>query len=216
MATHRVKELQASLSALTAVSARNTQRLDNTYYSILENFSTLEGILRSLREISSSTARLHESFVFNRETLSRDTRGQLEGFNAFQANQAKIQYLATRLARGRERGRSLAERLARVRDRLGTWERKEGDWQKKVSRRLRMFWVILSLAVLLFVFLYLIYRLSPPKLADTPAATFSGITPLYSDGDGARAPPVAKELENPSQSGTLQPIHPRLQVFDEL
>ena len=52
---------------------------------------------------------------------------------------------------GREKVEKLEERLQVVREKIDGWERREGEWQARVSRRLRMLWAVMGTLFIIFL-----------------------------------------------------------------
>lgn len=52
---------------------------------------------------------------------------------------------------GREKVEELGTRLQAVKSEIDRWERRELDWQERISRRLRIFWAVVGSAVMVLV-----------------------------------------------------------------
>ena len=83
-------------------------------------------------------------------------RSRIDVFNAgFESEEKTIEGLEGRVRVQRVKAAKLGERLEEVRRRVKGWERMEGEWQAKTSRRLRILWgALLSVAILLLVLHY--------------------------------------------------------------
>ncbi|KAH0545086.1 hypothetical protein FGG08_000857 [Glutinoglossum americanum] len=148
----RKEELRASIAALTKHSSNTTSILDDTYYLLLEKAAALSSAIAQLRDIASLTARLHQDFQSEAEALERDLKSRIDMFNSgFESEQKIIEGLEGRVRGQRVKAAKLGERLEEVRRRVKGWERTEGEWQAKTSRRLRILWGALSSIALLFL-----------------------------------------------------------------
>ncbi|KAI9819565.1 MAG: hypothetical protein M1827_007015 [Pycnora praestabilis] len=152
----RNEELRTTLSALSHLSTSTTRRLDNTYYSILGKVSTLHSTISSLQEISTLIISLYRDFLTKSEALESDVTRQINESADFDEQQDRIETLESRVKISRSKASDLGSRLEDVRSRVEGWERREGEWQAKTSRRLRMLWscaaciILLSVAVCVF------------------------------------------------------------------
>lgn len=52
---------------------------------------------------------------------------------------------------GREKVEKLETRLQVVREKIDGWERREGEWQARVSRRLRILWAVMGTLFMIFL-----------------------------------------------------------------
>ena len=178
--------------------------------------------------------RLQQEFEAETEELEQDIDRQLEGFHGFEGQQRRIETLQGRMQRKRRKLEDLEKRLGAVRDRVAEWERREGEWQAKITRRLRILWGTMAVLVLL-VATFLVLQRWParhnehlvPWLPNNTvkigrAGGSDGIHPripanvasiLTTSATASRSRP-GKGLE---QAGRLQlDPDPRLRIFDEL
>ncbi|PBP21602.1 hypothetical protein BUE80_DR007662 [Diplocarpon rosae] len=137
----RASELRSALSSLTSLSNATTRQLDTTYYSVLEKVSALQSTISSLSELASLTRGLTEEFRTETQELVADVSSQVEGFSGFEDQEKKIGELKQRVERGREKIKSLGDRVEVIRHRVEGWEIREKEWQDRTRRRLRALWV---------------------------------------------------------------------------
>lgn len=155
-------ELRTSLTELNTLSNDQTSRLDITYYSVLEKLAFLQSSLASLKEIASATKNVTADFNDGTEELVEEVTEQVEGFDNFSSQERRIADLTTRVQTGRGKIKSLSERVEVIRNKVEGYERKEGEWQDKTRRRLRVMWVFVSVVSVVLVGLVL-FRYTPAK-----------------------------------------------------
>ncbi|KAJ5742129.1 hypothetical protein N7533_011538 [Penicillium manginii] len=140
--------LRSALASTGTQATDVTRRLDYTYYNLLERITGLNATIASFQELSESAA----SFLndFERETASLDTgvRKQIIELKGFEPQSEKAAALEERMRVGREKFEDLGKRLKDVRCEIESWERRELEWQERISRRLRIFWAVVGSAVL--------------------------------------------------------------------
>jgi hypothetical protein len=87
--------------------------------------------------------------------MEGDLRSQIDVFNGgLESEQKTIEALEGRVRGQRVKAAKLGERLEEVRRRVKGWERTEGEWQAKTSRRLRLLWFALLLIFILLLGLH--------------------------------------------------------------
>lgn len=128
-----------------------TRRLDYTYYNLLERFSTLHAIIDSFQELVNSGSALYDDFQRETRNMDHDYRKQLEEFKGFEPQVRKIEALEKRMNAGRAKFEELGNRLNAVREEIEGWERREGEWQARVSRRLRIMWAVMGTAIVVLI-----------------------------------------------------------------
>lgn len=129
------RELRTALANLNSVSNNTTRRLDDTYYSILEQISSLQSTVSSLQEVARLTNQLHEEFEDEAIDLEAEVKGQTQDLNSFEKQQQRVEELEARVRRGREKVGEFAKRLKAVKGKVEGWEEREGEWQSMMSRR---------------------------------------------------------------------------------
>ncbi|KAH9214536.1 hypothetical protein DL95DRAFT_389506, partial [Leptodontidium sp. 2 PMI_412] len=107
----RATELRNALNNLNTHSNLTTRRLDTTYYSVLEKLTTLQSTITSLKELAHLTRGLTEQFGTEAQEVVDDVTGQVDGFNGFRDQEARIKGLMERVDGGRERIKILAGRV---------------------------------------------------------------------------------------------------------
>lgn len=88
--------------------------------------------------------------------MEHDIRRQLEEFQGFHPQIRKIDALEKRMNAGRDKVQALGDRLDAVRKEIDGWERREGEWQARVSRRLRILWAVMGTAMVVLVIAYVV------------------------------------------------------------
>ena len=126
---------------------------------------------------------------------------------------------------GRTRMETLGNRLETVRKEIEGWERREGEWQARVSRRLRMLWGVVGSVILVLVVAYGVqsWRLSSSSSLSTKEL-HSRVEMLSRDGAALSSPEdleflLASPLRSKSSVPTSQATSTRadpLHLFDEL
>lgn len=145
------RELRESLMELNTLSNNTTRQLDNTYYSVLEKHSALQSTIASMQELAIAARKLDQDFKNESNEIVSEVDTQLQGFQNFTDQRQEIEGYAARIGAGRQRVKSLCDRLDAVKMRVEKWEKSEGEWQQKTRRRLRILWTIIITCVLLFV-----------------------------------------------------------------
>lgn len=154
---------------LNTLSNNTTRRLDNTYYSVLEKLSVLQNTIQNLKELATMTKKLDETFRSESDELVKDFDTQLNAFEGFEKQQARIELLDERIKKGRGTIEKLAERVEVVRERVESWERGELEWQERTRKRLRLLWIIMSICAA--VLLILVASQYTPARAPGPGTT---------------------------------------------
>jgi hypothetical protein len=98
--------------------------------------------------------------------MEHDFRGQLEEFKGFDPQVRKIYALEKRMNAGRDKVQALGDRLDAVRKEIEGWERREGEWQARVSRRLRILWTVMGTTMVIFVITYVVQNWPVPATTD--------------------------------------------------
>ncbi|KAF2426460.1 hypothetical protein EJ08DRAFT_371999 [Tothia fuscella] len=138
----RNMELRSTLQTLSENSLKTTRELDDVYYSILEKVSVLAHTISTLQELSSLTRQLHEGFQGDARELESDIKSQIDGFEGFEKQKDTIEGYEKRMQDSKAKINDLTERLERARSRVQRLEKREGEWQATVSRRIKMMWII--------------------------------------------------------------------------
>lgn len=170
-------ELRRAVDEVGEVSTTVTRRLDYTYYNLLEKLGQLSATIQSFHGLSEQTARLVEEFEKESTGVVDEVGRQvdeMEGWGYVRKREERIEGLEERMRNRRERAESLGKRLEIVREKVQGWETREGEWQKSISRRLRMTWTCLALVLASCVVFFVLCCLSgdaPPPHEMLVAAT---------------------------------------------
>lgn len=150
------RSLRTKLSSVGSLAADITRRLDYTYYNLLERVSTLYSTIRTFQDLVDSSSTLQDDFERDNANLEQDFRKQLGEFKEFRPQIDRIDVLEKRMSAGRNKMEALGKRLDSVRQEIEGWERRENEWQARVSRRLRIFWAVIITATVFVVIAYVV------------------------------------------------------------
>lgn len=125
--------------------------MDYTYYSLLEKIAALTSTFASFHELSDSASTISNDFEREISVLDGDIRRQIGDLKDFQPQMRKIERLEERMRLGKKKADGLGKRLEAIRNQIDLWEKREVEWQTRVGRRLRIFWVVVALSVLAFL-----------------------------------------------------------------
>jgi uncharacterized protein YukE len=128
-----------------------TRRLDYTYYNLLEKITALNSTIGSFQDLSDTASNLLNDFERETAGLDQETRKQINDLQGFQPQIQKADALEKRMKAGRQRVEDLGKRLESVRGEIDRWDQRESEWQSRVSRRLRIFWAIITSGLLVLV-----------------------------------------------------------------
>lgn len=212
---------------MNTLSNTTTRRLDNTYYSVLEKLSILQSTVTSLKELAGLTRVLNEEFKQASEEVVTEVETSLNGFEGFEAQQRRIEGLAARVKNGREKIKTLGDRVELVKERVDGWERSEGEWQERTRKRLKLLWIIVAgCGVVIFGLLAFQYAPArtqgPAALKGMNASAFAGAVSNMEKvrnetWDLKRSTGDALErMKAQSEDKQKAEDDPRLRVFDEL
>ncbi|EKV11569.1 Cgr1 [Penicillium digitatum] len=143
--------LRSALTSIGTLATDVTRRLDYTYYNLLEKTTALNSTISSFQELSDSASTLLNDFERETAGLDQDIRRQLSDLKGFEPQIQKADALEQRMKAGRQRVEELGKRLETVRHEIDSWEQRETEWQTRTSRRLRIFWGIVTSALLVLV-----------------------------------------------------------------
>ncbi|OQE40800.1 hypothetical protein PENCOP_c005G06860 [Penicillium coprophilum] len=143
--------LRSALTSIGTLATDVTRRLDYTYYNLLEKITALHSTISLFQELSDSASTLLNDFERETAGLDQDIRKQLNDLKGFEPQIQKADALEQRMRAGRQRVEELGKRLETVRHEIDSWEQRETEWQTRTSRRLRIFWGIVTSALLMLV-----------------------------------------------------------------
>jgi Sec-independent protein translocase protein TatA len=219
IANIRLRDLRKSLQDLRALSNTTTSRLDNTYYTVLETFSTLQSSITSLKELSLLASQLDNDFNNESESITKEIQEQLDGFEGFDAQQKNIETMQYRIQSGREKVKKLADRVEVVRKKEEAWAKVEGQWQKKTRKRIRLFWSLSAICLVVLLGI-LIFQYTPGRTPEAGPDVAAGISGLQRDLLNEsltlkrQASSVIDEIRKVPDAASED--EPRLRAFDEL
>lgn len=212
---------------LNTLSNQSIRRLDNTYYSVLEKLGVLQNTIASLKELAKMTRHLNEDFELEADKVAKEIGASLDGFHGFETQQKHIEELAGRVKTGREKVQALGARVDLVRDRVEGWERAEGEWQDRTRNRLRLLWIIMSLAAAIMVALSVFHYTpgSTPGLEILSRLNISEVVRSVPELEKLRnetwtlkknAVDALRNMSSCRMEDELLEEDPRLRLFDEL
>ncbi|KAJ5768798.1 hypothetical protein N7520_003357 [Penicillium odoratum] len=228
--------LRSALSSIGILATDVTRRLDYTYYNLLEKITALNSIIGSFQDLSDSASTLLNDFDRETARLDQETRKQINDLQGFQPQIQKADALEKRMKAGQKRVQDLGKRLEGVRGEIDRWDQRESEWQSRVSRRLRIFWAMITGGLLVLVLALVLQNwpaFKPPQLLDmreklnqssigtTPSDTWDV---LGSDAswypttlaDRRQSLEQANSVTAASSSSEAEPTDDPLRVFDEL
>jgi tetrahydromethanopterin S-methyltransferase subunit B len=118
---------------------------------LLEKITALNSTIGSFQELSDSASTLLNDFESETAGLDQEIRKQINELKGFEPQIRKADALDERMKKGRQRVEELGKRLEAVRQQIDSWEEREAEWQTRTSRRLRIFWGIVSGAFVVLV-----------------------------------------------------------------
>jgi hypothetical protein len=203
--------------------------------------STLYSTIRTFQDLVDSNSTLQGDFERDNANLEQDFRKQLGEFKEFRPQIDRIDVLEKRMSAGRNKMEALGKRLDSVRREIEGWERRENEWQARVSRRLRIFWAIIITATVFVVIAYVVqewpgniagpssslsHQPDVSQIIDGANADISPVLPELSDAEEESlliSPPATKTATSASESSQAirneyESDHPAdpLRLFDEL
>lgn len=224
------RSLRNAISDLNTVSNSTTRRLDDAYYSVLEKLSVLQGTIVSLRNLSSMTKQVTESFKSESGEIASEVESQIGGFQNFETQERRILELQERVEKGRQRIQTLDQRVDIVRQRVAGWEKAEGAWQEQARKRLRIIWIVVGVCVGLIIgtmaFQYRPTKTPGPEiLGDLNISTIMESLPEVqgmkrpsrdTKGSGVKSLENTKYKYEEDDDKDILEDHPKLKLFDEL
>lgn len=148
-----------------------TRRLDYTYYNLLEKITALNVTIASFQELSDSASTLLSDFERETAGLDQDIRKQINDLKGFDPQVKKADALEERMKLGRQRVETLGKRLETIRLEIDGWERRETEWQTRISRRLRIFWAVVTGAMLVLALALVLQHWPSPSVLDAAPPT---------------------------------------------
>ena len=142
--------------------------------------STLHSTIHTFQDLVDSSAALHENFQRDNAALETDIHKQLADFAKFEPQRERIDELERRMKAGRSKMENLGERLDKVRVDIEEWEKREGEWQARVTQRLRVLGgFIAGLVVMIVVASFIRSKpLTSSSLSSSTEGLFSKIEKL--------------------------------------
>lgn len=198
-------------------------RLDNTYYAVLEKLSVLQNTITSMKELATMTKNINEEFKTESEEVVTEVRGQLEAFEGFESQEKRISGLQERVREGRDKIGILGGRVEIISERVEGWEKAEFEWQERTRKRLRLLWVLITIAAVIFLLRFL-FQYSPARSQVKDLArgvNKSNIPHLDALGNETmelknKTINLLEDLRNKDKDEEKLEDDPRLRIFDEL
>ncbi|KAJ3505282.1 hypothetical protein NM208_g16212 [Fusarium decemcellulare] len=172
----QVEGLKKSLAELGTFSTSTAQRLDETYYAVLEKVSSLQSTVSALKELAEESQSIHNNFERESREIENDITAQIASMGQFKEHQENIEGLQTRVQDGRARIRALSDRVDIVRERVELWERLDKESQDKTRLRLRAIMICMSvIALTMLVLLFGAQYVSPNDLMSGESSNTSRV-----------------------------------------
>jgi len=175
-----------------------------------------------MKELAALTREIHKDFQSEAAEIVNDISTQLDGFEDFEEQEKTIQSLQERVDAGRAKVKLLARRVDFVRGRVEGWEKAEEEWQEKTRKRLKIFWIFVSI-IGAIVLLLAVFQYTPANTTVTTPSPTGNTTGLLGVAPGLemlqnQSSPKNTEnvFERLKQEDVRLPEDPRLRVFDEL
>ncbi|KAL4783879.1 hypothetical protein BJX76DRAFT_241405 [Aspergillus varians] len=140
--------LRSALSVIGTLATDITRRLDYTYYGLLEKIAALNVTIASFQELSDSTSKLFDDFQHETTGLEQDIRKQIGDLHEFHPQMQRIETLEERMRASKTRAKALGNRLEAMRNEIERWDKREMEWQMRTNQRLRIFWGVVTAAIL--------------------------------------------------------------------
>jgi uncharacterized coiled-coil protein SlyX len=131
----REKELRTSLQNAEEVAMSRTRQLDDTYYTILDKASLLRSTVANLQQLAEESRQMDALFQERKGKLEEDTRGLVQSFDNFDAQEKTITELVEQLKASKTQTAQLNDRLEAARNRVEAYEQREKA--KAANRRKR-------------------------------------------------------------------------------
>lgn len=187
----------------------------------------LQNTISSLTELATMTRQLNKEFEAEADKVANDVGASLDAFHEFEAQQKRIQELTSRVEAGRDKVKNLGSRVDQVRERVEGWERAEGEWQDRTRKRLRLLWIMMSLAVAIMLALS-VFQYTPttaPGLDILSGLNIPEVVRAIPELDKLRNETLSlkkstvealRNMSSCSADEEVLPEDPRLRLFDEL
>ncbi|TQS33367.1 hypothetical protein Golomagni_06293 [Golovinomyces magnicellulatus] len=154
-AVQQVNKLRSAVVEINNSSNMISRRLDNTCYSIHEKLSSIQSMIMSLKELSTTTRQCNVKFASDYRTLAHESHKQLDSLDSSKDQAKRLSKLMMRVDNSRQNFLCLGERVKIVRERVEKWELSERDWKSKTGKRLKILWScsggVMALVLLVYV-----------------------------------------------------------------
>ncbi len=226
-ADRRRSGLQQSIVDLESLASSTAKQVDELYCSVDEKLAALQGTIAALKELAEHSRQLNSSFDADVDELATDISAQLDAFEQFKSQEARIGSLQSRIQAGRELIGSLSDRVDAVSERIEGWGQADREWQEKTRKRLKVVWVVTSVVVFLVLLLFIGSQYAPEGLEETTTRIASSGLGTLRDVAGAKVDVLRnpetepqgsslRELVNNTGHAGISPATDVLRVFDEL
>jgi septal ring factor EnvC (AmiA/AmiB activator) len=117
----------------------------------------------SFQELVDSSSALYDDFQRETRNVNQECRKQIEDLQGFEPQVRKIEALERRMSVAREKVAALGNRLDEVREEIDGWERREVEWQARVTRRLRIMWAVMGTAIVVLIIAVIVQNWPTPE-----------------------------------------------------
>lgn len=213
--------LKKALTDLSTFSNETTRRLDDSYYSVLEKLGMLQHTIEALKELAEVSQETGKQFEKESNDMVDEITSQIDSFGGFAEQERRINALTERIHGGRDKVKTLSERVDVVRERIEAWERADREWQERTRKRLKAIWVVTSVLIAIMLVLLVAAQYLPANAeVATRLTNASGIVGggLVERDSGPRVETGLRSTLETSLNWTTDrgPVDERLRVFDEL
>jgi len=203
----REEELREALKDVEEVGMQSTRQLDDTYYAILEKASLLRSTVASLQHLAEENRKVHKQFEEDTQTLERETRETVDGFQDFDQQEKAINGLVEKLKNSKAETEKLNARLENARQRVAAFEQRENEVRSTRRKQWNATWgTLVGVLVLVVVVILLKNRWSGAWRMDEVGKTLTDV-----GGSVGRPKELLSKLRpSPSEDPYLR------KLFDEL
>lgn len=216
--------MRGALTNLHTLSNETASRLDNAYWRVLEKVSELQRTIAAMKELATMARELDGQFKRESEEIVTEVETAMQGFEGFEGQQVRIQDLAQRVKAGREKIKSLGDRVEVVKGKVDGWERMESEWQETARKRLKVLWIVIAVFGVMFLGT-MVFQMTPARTAVPEilhGMNGSALLPNFEvmgnesgsfQRDGGK---VEEKIMEKTESQKRMDEDPRLRMFDEL
>jgi hypothetical protein len=168
--------------------------------------SVLQSSIIGLKELAQRSQRIPDDFQRDTDSLASDIRAQVDSFNRFEQQRARVDVLQDRIEKGRAKIATLSERVDVVGHRVEGWERADKEWQERTRKRLKVIWTIMSVIFFAMLLLFVSAQYADPE--ELAEAGFN-VPKIHEVNLTAAVEKVVGILANKAEEGETSPVKPQ-------